>query len=164
MDLKTLRALYQIAERLSLAAIESKLWWQPLKQHRLKREIYSLAAEVRGCRLLHDEEVLSSFFTTDACRLLMGNVNEYWFWLVVKESAGLAEGNSPLLRIGPELVEEASQRLSRDLMVAYPASRLKASLTSSEQILDLALGIIVLKEADGVIEPVRNPIFADGSN
>lgn len=151
--------LYQLA---SIAQQEHALgrnWSQPLTPQMLGLNIYRLAMRVRGVEAVNDDQVLPTFFSTEAIAILFGMPNLHWFWKVVAYSALAVDDNAAL--IGAATVKAALRHFRNELGMAFDLNRPIEQLTVQEACVLVAAGVIVLKP-DGLLAknavPVYNPV------
>lgn len=151
--------LYHLA---SIAQQEHALgrnWSQPLTPQMLGLNIYRLAMRVRGVEAVNDDQVLPTFFSTEAIAILFGMPNLHWFWKVVAYSALAADDNAAL--IGAATVKAALCHFRNELGMAFDLTRPIEQLTVQDACVLVAAGVIVLKPYGLLAKnavPVYNPV------
>ena len=152
--------LYQIASIAQQDNAVDRNWSQPLRPQMLGLNIYRLALRVRGVEAVNDDQLLPTFFSSEAVTMLFTMPNLYWFWKVVAYSALAADDAAEV--ISASTVKDALRHYRNELGMAFDITRRIDELTVQEACVFVAAGIIVLKP-EGLLAknavPVLNPIF-----
>lgn len=153
----TRRALYNLAQAVKAKYAISMCWFQKLDPSYLGQEIYKLALTARNVESIKDDEILSTFFTAEACSLLFTLPNLYWFWRIVERAAI----NSDDDLISEATVKRAMEEERSNAVRAYDLRKPLGMLTQMETALHVAAGLLVVKS--GLLdkpEILRNKIFS----
>ena len=151
--------LYQIASIAQQENALSRNWSQPLTPQMLGLNTYRLALRVRGVESVNEDQVLPTFFSSEAIALLFTMPNLHWFWKVVAYSALAADDHAAL--IGVATVKDALRHFRNELGMAFDLTRPIEQLSVQEACVLVAAGVIVLKP-EGLLAknavPVYNPV------
>lgn len=152
--------LYQIASIAQQENAVSRNWSQPLRPQMLGLNIYRLALRVRGVEAVNDDQLLPTFFSSEAVTMLFTMPNLHWFWKVVAYSALSADDHAEV--ISAATVKEAMRHYRNELGMAFDLTCRIDQLSVQEACVLLAAGVIVLRP-EGLLAknavPVLNPII-----
>ena len=123
-------------------------------------EVWDLARQQRGVKVLDRSLVFSTFFTAGAVELLQTMPNLFWFWNVVCYATGDSKGTT---LIDDSTIRRVIDRL-RDCRAAfYDLKKPIDQLSASEMAALVAEGVILFKTAEwqhlNGAELVFNPMF-----
>lgn len=159
-----LNELYQLAKDKKREWAPSRGWFTNLESAQFTgggRELYELAKEVRGLgRLqeLQDSQILPTFFTEKAIKILMTMPNRYWFWNTVQTAIMCHRYvlRGELTTIDCDSIQNAIRNHRLGIGNIINLSKEIEDLTIEETAYAVAAGIIVM---DG-LKRVRNPVFS----